>query len=107
MIDAYGCHAGALRDKAHLAALLDSAVRELALKVLGTPQWHQFGGAAGITALYLLSESHLTVHTFPETGLATFNLYCCRPRPVWNWEEQLKQHLGADRVVVRDTARGE
>jgi S-adenosylmethionine decarboxylase len=61
----------------------------------------------GLTGLYLLTESHLACHTYPESGTATFNLYCCRPRPCWNWEEKLRTLLGATRVVIRSTARGE
>ena len=35
----------------------------------------------------LLSESHLSGHTFPETGFAAINLYCCRPREAWHGED--------------------
>jgi len=33
----------------------------------------------GFTVLYLLSESHLSVHTFPERKTIAFDLYTCRP----------------------------
>ena len=59
-----------------------------------------------MTGLYLLSESHLACHTFPETGLATFNLYCCRPRPAFEWEERLRQLLCATRVALKTVTRG-
>jgi hypothetical protein len=68
--------------------------------------WHQFPQPGGVTGLYLLTESHLACHTFPETGLATFNLYCCRPRPPFAWGERLRTVLGASRVTVRTAARG-
>ena len=32
----------------------------------------------GYTALFLLSESHLSVHTFPEKNYIAFDLYTCR-----------------------------
>lgn len=32
----------------------------------------------GTTILYLLSESHFSVHTFPEHGYAAIDLYTCR-----------------------------
>lgn len=32
---------------------------------------------AGITVLWGLCESHLAVHTFPETGIASFQLASC------------------------------
>jgi S-adenosylmethionine decarboxylase len=68
--------------------------------------WHQFPQPGGVTGLYLLTESHLACHTFPETGIATFNLYCCRPRPPFAWEDRLRSVLSADRVTVRTAERG-
>lgn len=32
----------------------------------------------GFTILYLLSESHLSIHTFPEKSFLSFDLYTCR-----------------------------
>ena len=101
LIEARGCDAGRLRDLAAVRELCARAVRELELRVVGEPQWHQFPGEAGVTGLYLLAESHLACHTFPEHGLATFNLYCCRPRPEWPWRERLAEALGARDVHVR------
>jgi S-adenosylmethionine/arginine decarboxylase-like enzyme len=49
-------------------------------------------GAAGIsfrrrnTGLVLFAESHLAVHSFPEHGSLTLNLFCCRPGE-WNFRE--------------------
>src|SRR5262245_11341054 len=68
-VDAEGCRPEALRDLAALRRLCDAVVRELELHVVGEPQWHQFPGAAGVTAVLLLRESHLALHTFPESGL--------------------------------------
>lgn len=32
----------------------------------------------GITILYLLSESHISIHTFPERNYAALDIYTCR-----------------------------
>jgi S-adenosylmethionine decarboxylase len=106
VVEARGCRVEPLEDPAGLARLCDRIVAELGLKVLGRPQWHQFPGPKGVTGLYLLAESHLAVHTFPEHELATFNLFCCRPRPAWPWQARLADHLGATRVDVRELLRG-
>ncbi len=81
-------------------------IRELSLKVVGEPQWHQFAAPGGVTGLYLLTESHLAVHTFPELGLITLNLYCCRPRQEFDWTAALESHFGATDVRVIRIARG-
>ena len=54
----------------------------------------------------MLTESHLACHTYPEHKSATFNLYCCRTRPEWNWEENLKSILGAKTIVIEKLERG-
>lgn len=107
LIDAHGCRADALRDLGVVRALLERILARLELRVVGEGAWHKFGGEGGVTGMYLLTESHLTCHTYPEHGLATLNLYTCRPRPDFPWEAELAGALGASRVVVRSVRRGE
>jgi S-adenosylmethionine decarboxylase len=106
IVDALDCDPDRLRDPAALTALLDGVVARLELTVIGAPQVHRFGGPGGVTALYLLAESHLACHTFPETGVATFNLYCCRDRASLDWEALLGAAIGARRVTVTVVRRG-
>ena len=106
IVDASGCPASSLRDVSVVRAIVDRIVRDLDLHPVGEPLWHVFPGEAGVTGLVLLAESHVAVHTFPELGLATFNLYCCRPRAAWAWDVLLRELLGARAVTVRELARG-
>jgi S-adenosylmethionine decarboxylase len=106
IIDAHGCRPDALRSRPTLEALFERIIRELALRAVAPPVWHQFPGPGGITGLVLLSESHLACHTFPETEFAAINLYCCRPRAVWAWDRALAEALGARDVHVRSEPRG-
>ena len=106
VIDAFDCDQAQLQDLALVQSICDCVIVELGLNVLGEPLSHRFSGAGGVTALYMLTESHLTCHTYPEYGMATFNLYCCRERPEWDWRRRLREYLGSDRVEVRRLARG-
>lgn len=106
LVDAYRCDPPALRSRAALEQLFARLIEDLGLTPVAQPVWHVFPAPAGITGLCLLTESHITIHTFPETGLATINLYCCRPRPAWAWEIHLADILGARQVDVRTVARG-
>ena len=101
LVDAHGCAPEALRSEAAVRGLMMRAVREIGLHVVGEPLVHIFPEPGGITALFLLSESHLSVHTFPETGFCAIDLYCCRPRPEWPWQERVAEALGAQNVEVR------
>jgi S-adenosylmethionine decarboxylase len=106
LIDATGCSTEALQDSPLLLGLCRQIISELDLHAIGEPFQHEFPPPGGITALFLLSESHLTCHTYPEFGAAAFNLYCCRPRPEWPWQARLEQALGAAQVTVRRVIRG-
>ncbi len=101
VIDATGCDPEALRDLSRIRAVFNRLITDLDLNVLREIVWHQFAPPGGITGLAVLSESHLTCHTFPEFSAATFNLYCCRKRVSWPWEQVLGEMLGATSVSVR------
>ncbi len=106
LVDAYGCRAESLRDLARMRRVLEEVLVRLELCVVGEGLWHTFGGAGGVTGIYLLTESHLAVHTYPEHALATLNLYCCRKRADFPWHDALQGALGAVRVDVRVFDRG-
>ena len=101
VIDASGCNAEALADVERLKVIFDRIIRDLELHVLGEVSWHKFPEPGGVTGLAMLSESHLTCHTYPEFAAASFNLYCCRNRTTWPWERMLRELLGATKVKVR------
>jgi len=125
LVDASGCDAAVLKDARALAGLFEELVVCLGLSVVGTPQWHCFGGPGGVTGLALLSESHLAIHTFPEHRYAALSIYSCgepqppRPtgessapaaRPETPWipdamEALVRQHLTASHVVIRTLER--
>jgi S-adenosylmethionine decarboxylase len=104
LVDAHQCAPERLRDRESVVALLDRIVADMGLHVV-TSAVHVFGGAGGITAMYLLSESHLTIHTFPESGTATLNAYCCKPRAPARWQVLCGELLGAREVAVREVVR--
>ncbi|MBX3604365.1 MAG: adenosylmethionine decarboxylase [Piscinibacter sp.] len=81
--DLHGCAAdrAALTDAAALRALCLASVAAAGLTPVGE-LFHRFapaapGAAAGITGVVLLAESHLAVHTWPEQGAVTLDVYVC------------------------------
>jgi len=106
VVDAFGCHADRLSSIEAVRLVFDRAIEGLQLKPIGVPGFHAFPGHGGITGFVMLSESHLSCHTFPERGFAAFDLFCCRERPDWDWEGELARAFGAQRVTVRTFLRG-
>lgn len=101
VVEAYGCDPAILRDRAALALVFDALIRDLDLHPVADPAWHQFPDPGGVTGMALLAESHLACHSFPEFGSFCLNLFCCRPRAAWPFDQRLPELLGASRVHVR------
>lgn len=76
----YRCRAPAalLRDAALLRGQCLEAVRASGLNAVGE-LFHRFetGSDPGLTGIVLLAESHLALHTWPEYGTVTLDVYVC------------------------------
>src|SRR6187551_1392667 len=94
LIEAFGCESALLLDRRQLDLLFETIVRRMALRPVGQPVWHIFdqGGATGI---WLLQESHLTIHTFPEYSSVCVNVFCCTQRESMDWHATFSSILGA------------
>ncbi len=85
----YGCSREALDD----LELIRDALREgvhLAGATLLSETFHKFA-PQGVTALGLLSESHISIHTWPESGYAAVDCFTCGDTTV---PEKACVHLG-------------
>jgi S-adenosylmethionine decarboxylase proenzyme len=83
--DLHGCLPGgrahaAMTDRAALRELCLAAVQRSGLAPVGE-LFHRFEPAGaeptGVTGVVLLAESHLAVHTWPELGAVTLDVYVC------------------------------
>jgi S-adenosylmethionine decarboxylase proenzyme len=76
--DLCGCPADAalLSQPAALRALCLAAVAACGLRAVGE-LFHRFPAPGGVTGVVLLAESHLAVHTWPELGAVTLDVYVC------------------------------
>ena len=106
LVEAAGCNGDLLRDEELVREVINRVIADLGLHSIDSI-WHAFEGEGGVTGLVALTESHLACHTYPEYGTATFNLYCCRTRPDWDWEANLMSSLEARTVTVTKFLRGE
>ena len=76
--DLHGCAAtqAVMRDPAALRALCLGAVAASGLHAVGE-LFCAFPAPGGVTGVVLLAESHLAVHTWPELGAVTLDVYVC------------------------------
>ena len=73
----YGCPADTpqFTRAAPLRDLCVDAARRAGLTVVGE-RFHQFE-PQGVTGTVLLAESHIAIHTWPEAGFVTVDVYVC------------------------------
>jgi S-adenosylmethionine decarboxylase len=55
--------------------VLDTAISKGELNVVSS-SFHQFE-PYGVSGVYLLKESHLSIHTWPENGLVSLDIFTC------------------------------
>lgn len=74
------------------AAILDSS-------------FHQFK-PRGVTGMIFIAESHFSIHTWPESGYAAFDILTCGAMFPEKGIDHLKQAWAAARIEVRVFTRG-
>jgi S-adenosylmethionine decarboxylase len=72
----YGCDPEVLRDEAALITIVKEAVN-VANAILLSIGSYRFGPDGGLTVFAVVAESHISIHTWPEHGFATVDVYTC------------------------------
>ena len=81
LVELSGCDRGALDDLARIERLLYEAAEATGASVI-TTALHRFS-PQGVAAVAVLAESHLSIHSWPEAGYASADIYTCgRPDPL-------------------------
>lgn len=75
ILELYGCSSTKLNDEVFLRAAITTAA-ELAGATLLNLITHHFE-PQGVTGLALLAESHISIHTWPESGYAAVDVFTC------------------------------
>jgi S-adenosylmethionine decarboxylase len=75
ILELYACDADKLNDESFIRTTIATAAREAGATVLQLIS-HRFQ-PQGVTGLVLLAESHLSIHTWPESGYAAVDVFTC------------------------------
>jgi len=75
LIEYYGCQPERINNHEQLETLLyDAAIKAGTKPIKSTA--HQFE-PHGASAMVLIEESHITIHTYPEYGYAAIDIFTC------------------------------
>lgn len=68
---------------------------------------HSFGEGAGITGVAVLSESHISIHTWPEIDFAALDVFMCGTCDPRNAVPVLQEFFKPEKTVVTEHQRGD
>lgn len=105
IMDASGCSPELLNDLNYLKELLVEAAEKANATVLNVA-FHHFT-PQGVSGVVVISESHLSIHTWPEYGYAALDFYTCGDIDPKAACEYVADSLKAGHVLTTEVARGE
>ncbi|OGN64582.1 MAG: S-adenosylmethionine decarboxylase proenzyme [Chlamydiae bacterium RIFCSPHIGHO2_12_FULL_49_9] len=101
-----GCDLKAIGDVEGMIHAMDAAVKASGATVLD--EAHYTFPPNGLTIVYLLSESHASLHTYPEHGACFVDLFTCGDRcSAEKFDEALRFYLKPQEVSARLFLRNE
>lgn len=103
ILDLY--QAKSLSDKSVIEQALMEAAEACNAKVLQN-NFHSFGEEQGITGMLLLAESHISIHTWPESHFAAVDIFMCGNCDPSLAIAPIKKYLRPQHIEVRELHRG-
>ena len=91
-----------IEDETMLRWLMDTLCREFGFCILSRNI--HFFEPQGVTCLYMLSESHVSLHTWPEKKTCSVDVFCCRhldPVQLEKMELYFTTHLNLTHVKTQ------
>ena len=104
LADFWGCQFEKLDDADLLMNSLRQAAKSANMTILGEESY-KFN-PQGFTGLLLLSESHISIHTYPERGYAAIDVYTCGGGMTQKAIDFLKDVLKPSRIHEMSVRRG-
>jgi S-adenosylmethionine decarboxylase len=100
-----GCDPAKLTDVEAVAEMMAWAARKANATVI-TQAFHRFQ-PHGVSGVVVIQESHLSIHTWPESGYAAMDFYTCGEHTdPWAACEFAAQSLGAKTMITTEVKRG-
>ena len=102
LLDFWG--ARSLDDEAAIRGVLAEAVRAIGATLVKV-DLHRFD-SGGVSGVAILAESHMSIHTWPETGYAAVDIFVCGSCDAYRAVPVLCDFFQPDRYNVSEHKRG-
>lgn len=103
--DIYDCSYSSIATTEPVEALMTAIVKATNLTLISS-KFNQFS-PHGVTGIFLLEESHLSAHSWPENNYIAIDLFSCIPlNDIEQIYDLLRDHLGNVRIETKTMERG-
>jgi S-adenosylmethionine decarboxylase len=100
-----GCDAAKLTDVDAVREMMQNAARAANATIIESA-FHRFQ-PQGVSGVVVIQESHLSIHTWPETGYAAMDFYTCGDHTdPWAACEYAAEALDAKAMLTTEVKRG-
>ena len=105
LLELYDCDPGHINDVRHVERVMVRAARATGATIVDTI-FHTFN-PHGVSGVVVITESHLSIHTWPEFGFASVDIYTCGTTvDPWKAYAVLKRGFKAKRLTKVEIKRG-
>lgn len=105
LAEIYGCNSEILNNKEFIEKIMvDSALKAGA--EVREVVFHKFS-PQGVSGVVIISESHLTIHTWPELGYAAVDVFTCGDKiNPWDACNYMTEKFEANNMTATEVKRG-
>ena len=106
IVEYYDCAPEALNDVVHIEKSMEGAAKDAGATIINST-FHHFS-PYGVSGVVVIQESHLAIHTWPEYGYASVDLFTCGGTvDPWVSYQVLKEAFKAGHGSAIELQRGE
>jgi S-adenosylmethionine decarboxylase len=105
LAEIYGCDERVLNNRELIEEIMVEAALEAGAEVREVA-FHKFS-PQGVSGVVVISESHLTIHTWPELGYAAVDVFTCGDKVnPWDACNYLTSKFSAGHMTATEVKRG-
>ncbi|AZR73817.1 S-adenosylmethionine decarboxylase proenzyme [Anoxybacter fermentans] len=105
LLEAYGCNVELLDNVKSVEKIMIDAALSAGAEIREVA-FHKFS-PQGVSGVVVISESHLTIHTWPELGYAAIDVFTCGESVnPWDAVDYIIEKFEAESVTANEVKRG-
>lgn len=102
IIDAYGCNRKHIDNMEIIRIFLKELAQKIDMKIIDGPKVikHEADNKEerGVTGFTILAESHISIHTYPEKGFFSLDIFTCKEFDMENAKNFVKRTFSVKKL---------